>query len=206
MKGAGEWRRKLWQFLVSNQRLLWLLFLFLIGVECGCLVFRTAGAPLTAALEPLLAPKAVSGGFAGAFRQMTAACFPAMALLAVLFLSGLSACGAPVALAVPLFFGMGLGLTEAYYFAGGIRGIGYVALLVLPHTLPALIALLMSCAEAARMSVLICRHLLPHGGGCGGLWPDFKLYLARFLLCVGLVFAAGALDTLLHMAFVSHFV
>lgn len=206
MRGTGEWRRNFWRFLVRNQRLLWLLGLLLVGVEIGCLVFRAAFRPLAAALDGLLTPSVPAAGFAGMFRMMTASCFPTLLLLLLLFLAGLSACGVPLALAVPLFFGMGLGLTEAYYFAQGSWGVGYVALLVLPHTLAAAVGLLMASAESVRMSTRLCRQLLPHQSLCGGLWPDLKLYLARFLLCAGLVFAAGALDTVLRLCFISHFV
>lgn len=206
MRGVGEWRRNLWRFLVHNQRLLWLLCLFLGGVEIGCLVFQATGEPLSLALDGLLAPTVLDAGFAGLFHRMTASCCPAVLLLLCLFLAGLSVCGAPAALAVPLFYGMGLGLTEAYYYAQGGWGVGYVALLILPATLPAAIALLMACAESVRMSTLLCRQLLPRQGSCGNLWPSFRLYLARFLLCFGLLFAAGALDTVLRWCFSSYFV
>lgn len=206
MRGNGEWRRNVWRFLVRNQRLLWLLGLLLLGVEIGCLVFRAAPRPLAAALDGLLTPTKPAAGFAGMFRLMTASCSPTLLLLLLLFLAGLSACGAPLAVAVPLFFGMGLGLTEAYYFAQGGWGVGYVALLVLPHTLSAAVGLLMATAESVRLSTRLCRQMLPGQSLGGGLWPDFKLYLARFLLCAGLLFAAGALDTVLRLCFISHFV
>lgn len=206
MRGTGEWRRDLWHFLVHNQRLLLLLGLFLGGVEIGCLLFRAAYAPLSDALRALLTPTVPKAGFSGLFHLMTVSCFPTVILLLALFLAGLSACGAPVALVIPLFFGMGLGLSEAFYFAQGGWGVGYVALLVLPHTLLAVVALLMGCAESIRMSALLCRQMLPRQGGCGGLWPSFKLYLARFLLCFGLAFIAGALDTVLRLCFSAYFV
>lgn len=206
MRGIGEWQRDLWRFLVRNQRLLWLLLLFLGGVKIGCLVFNASPDALGEVLTPLLTPTAPTAGFSGMFRLMTASCVPTVALLLVLFLAGLSVCGAPPALLVPLFFGMGLGLHEAYYYAQGWHGVGYVALLVLPHTLVATVGLLMACAESVRMSTLLCRQLLPRQGSCGGLFPELRLYLVRFVLCFGLLFIAGALDTLLRIVFLSYFV
>ena len=206
MRGNGEWRRNLWRFLVRNQRLLGLLLLFLIGVQAGCLVFRAAAHPLATALDGLLSPSATATGFAGVMQQMLTATAPNLLLLLLLFFLGFSACGALPALMVPIFFGMGLGLSEAYYFAQGGWGVGFVALLVLPATMVATVALLIAAAEATRLSACIGRQLLPHQSIGGGLWPDLKLYLARFLLCAGLLFAAGALDTVLRLCFMHHFV
>ena len=206
MRAAGEWRRNVWRFLVQNQRLLWLLSLFLGGVQIGCTVFRSAWKPLGTALSGLLSPTLPSAGLAGAVQLLIASCAPTFLLLLLLFFLGFSACGAPPALMVPVFFGAGLGLSEAYYFALGARGVGYVVLLLLPPTLVSATALLMACAESMRLSSKLCRQLLPHPTIGGNLWPELKLYLARFLLCAGLLFLAGVLDTVLRICFIHHFV
>lgn len=206
MHGVGEWRQNLRRFLSQNQRLLWLLGIFLSGAALGCLVFRAACQPLAEVLKPLLTPSAPPPGLSGLLRGVSNACFSTASLLAVLFLAGLSVCGAPVALAVPLFFGMGIGVSEAYYFAQGAWGVGYAALLLLPPALPSAAALLMACAESMRMSVLLCRQVLPRQGSCGGLWPHFRLYLARFLICAAILFVAGVLDAALKACFTRYFV
>ena len=56
---------------------------------------------------------------------------------------------------------MGLGLTEAYYSAIGIKGYIACALLIVPHYLIAAIALLYGSMESIRMSLLLSRQLLP---------------------------------------------
>ena len=53
-------------------------------------------------------------------------------LLGVLYLLGLWACGVPFILLVPLFHGVGLGMTEAHYYSTGIGGVTVVAALVMP--------------------------------------------------------------------------
>ena len=206
MHGVGEWRQNLRRFLSQNQRLLWLLGLFLSGAALGCLVFHAACQPLAEALAPLLTPTPPAPGLSGLLRGVSTACFSTMALLAVMFLSGLSVCGAPVTLAVPLFYGMGLGVSEAYYFAQGAWGVGYVALLLLPPALPSAAALLMACAESVRLSFLLCRQVLPRQGSCGGLWSHFRLYLARFLICAVILFISGVLDAALKACFMRYFV
>ncbi|MBE6757288.1 MAG: stage II sporulation protein M [Ruminococcaceae bacterium] len=206
MHTSGEWRRNLIRFTVQNGRLLWLLALFLAGVQIGSTVFCTAWQPLGTALAPLLAPTPLGGGFGEAVAHLLGAAAPHFLLLLLLFFLGFSACGAPLSLLVPLFFGAGTGLTAAYHYATGLQGVFYTALLILPHALFVAAALLIACAESVRFSTRLAGQLLPHATLGGGLWQDLKLYLARFLLCGGLLFAAAVLDTVLRMMFIHHFV
>ena len=90
------------------------------------------------------------------------------ALLAALYLLGLWACGAPFILLVPLFHGLGLGLTEAYYYAKGAPGVATVAALVMPVGLLSAAVLAMAGAESLRLSTRLSRQLLPGGTGDGG--------------------------------------
>ena len=201
MRGTGEWRRDLKEFGAKNRQLIWLLGLFLAGVEIGCLVFRGASGPLGQVLAPLLALPSPVDGMGDAVRSMIGSCGPALLLLLILFLAGFSACGAPLALAVPPFFGMGVGLSEAYYYARLTDGVRYVALFYMPHALLILIALLIGCSGAVKMSVQLCRQLLPRKSIGGDLWREVKMYAARFLLAAGLIFAAGAVDAVLRLLF-----
>ncbi len=202
----GERWRNLCRFAEKNQRLLWLLLLFLIGVQIGCTVFCSNGRALSNTLQPLLSPTPLNGGFQGMTAQLFSTAAPHFLLLLLLFLLGFSACSAPLSLAVPLFFGAGVGLTAAYHYATGWRGVAYTALLVLPPTLAVTATLLIAAAESVRLSARLSRQLLPHPSIGGGLWQDLKLYLARFLLCVGLLFAAAVLDIVLRVLFLQYFV
>lgn len=206
MHANGEWRRNLLRFLTKNARLLWLLGLFFVGVYSGSAVFNTAWQPLSDALSTLLTPTPLKSGMAGAMTHLLKTTAPHFLLLLLLFLLGFSACGAPLSLIIPLFFGAGTGLTFAYHYATGFHGVLYTALLLLPHTLCVVATLLIACAESIRLSARLARQLLPHTTLGGGLWQELKLYLARFLLCCGLLFAAAALDTVLRMLFMSYFV
>lgn len=197
--------RRLGEFAAQNRRLLLFLLLFLGGTLSGSLLFVSAHTVLAGSLSPLLSLHPIEGGFTGCMQLLSSSCFLPGVLLLVLFISGLSACGVPVAIVVPFFFGMGLGLTEAYYYAIGSGGVAFVALLILPHSLLAALALLMGCAESMRLSLLFSGQLLPGSAHCGGLWQDFKLYLARFVVCIGLVFLSGVVDVGLKLLFLSRF-
>lgn len=192
-------------FIVDNRRLLLFLTLFLCGTFGGVMVFTACHDAITHELSVILSVEKIDGGFLGGISALFSSSFLTLILLAVLFLSGLSACGAPVTALVPLFFGLGLGMTEAYYYGVGSVGILFSALLIIPHQLIAAAALLMGCSESLRMTLLISGQLLP-SVHCGGLWQDFKLYCMRFLIFVGVAFAAGVVDVLLRLLCLGWFV
>ena len=197
--------RSFLDFLLVNRRLLTFLCLFLFGVFLGSMVFTSSGGALAAELAPMLDAEPFAGGFYGGISLLWSSCLAPFVLLALLFLTGLSACGAPVAVIVPVFFGMGTGMTEAYYYALGGNQMGFVALFVIPHSLMAAMALIMGCSEALRMSVLISRQMLP-AASCGGLWQDFRLYCLRFLIALAIAFGSGVLDICLRAFFLKIFV
>jgi hypothetical protein len=196
--------QSLTDFLVNNRRLLIFLLLFLCGVVGGIWVFISSHSFLSKELKTILNLETVTGGFSGGIGILFSSCLSTFILLALLFLSGLSACGAPMTAIVPFFFGMGLGLTESFYYGSGSSGILFVVLLVIPHNLLSIVALVMGCSESLRMTLLLGGQLLP-GAHLGGLWQDFKLYTVRFLICTGITFAAGIVDVCFRMAFLSMF-
>ena len=185
-------------FIVDNRRLLLFLALFLCGTLSGVMIFIACHEAITHDLSIMLGIGKIEGGFIGGISALFSSILLTLILLALLFLSGLSACGAPVTILVPLFFGLGLGLTEAYYYGVGSVGILFTALFILPHQLIAAVAMLMGCSESLRMTLLISGQLLP-SVHCGGLWQDFKLYCIRFLIFVGIAFAAGVVDVLVRL-------
>ena len=150
-------RTNLWiRFIAGNRRLLLLFWLLLIGCIGGILLYRFGQDGLSDSLTELLRVRRVTGGVQGGFVQWLSSCFQGLVLLLLLFISGLSACGAPVALAVPLFFGFGLGMTESLYYADGGSGVLLVALIVLPHSLLEAATLLIGCAESLWLSLQRC--------------------------------------------------
>ena len=191
-------------FIVDNRRLLIFLTRFLCGTLGGVMIFVACHEAVTEELQMILQIGSVGGSFLEAASSLLSSCFFTLLMLAVLFLTGLSACGAPVTILVPLFFGLGVGMTEAYYYAGGAGGILFTALFILPHSLVSAAALLMGCSESLRMTLLISGQLLP-SVHCGGLWQDFKLYCTRFLIFAGIAFAAGVVDILLRLFFLRWF-
>ena len=105
----------------------------------------------------------------------------------------------PFILLVPLFHGVGLGMTEAHHYAQGVGGVAAVATLVMPVGLLSAAVLVAACAESLRLSAALSRQLLP-GGAEGGLWGGFRLYSLRFLLFFVAALGVAVIEALLRHA------
>ena len=180
-------------FLARHRRLLLFLGLLLAGTVGGVAVYRLSGQAVGVQL-----PVASAGAV---FAEWLQSCTALWLLLGVLFLAGLAMWGFPVALAVPVFFGLGAGLAQAAFVALGGNGLAYAALAVLPGRLLAAAALLPACAESMRFSLQLGRQTLFRDARGGGLLREFRLYCLRFILFVGMAAAAGAADVLLRICF-----
>lgn len=198
-------RRAVADFLTENRRLFPLAGLFLAGVLIGVAVYVLVGSRITDDWGSLVRVTGLTGGLRAGLSALWSSCFGTVLLLLLLFLLGLWPCGAPFALAVPLFFGMGLGLTEAYYYSMGSIGVTAVAAVVMPVGLLGGALMVMAGVESLRLSVCLSRQLLPADPQSPhpreGLWPMFRLYCLRFLLFLTAAVAVGLVQVLLRTVF-----
>ncbi len=197
MKRTNSIRR----FAAGNRRLLLMLVLTILGCVSGVSVYASWREQVPSFLSELLVVSPVQAEVGAVMGQFFASCFQALCLLLLLFLSGLSACGAPVSLLVPVFWGLGLGLLQAHYYAQGIVGMLFATLLIVPHSLLKAVVLAHGAVQSLQLSLQLAGQLLPRGAHCGGLWQLFRLYCVRFLLYLPLLLAAAALDVGLRLCF-----
>lgn len=176
-------------FLADNQLLLLFLTLLLIGVLCGSYLYQDTDVSPT--LQPV---KATVGDI---LQSLGESMLLPGAILLILFLAGLTAYGVPITMIAPFFFGLGIGLMQGHYYAMGIVGVGLSCLFILPRSMIAAIGVLMACAESLRMSIRFSKQLMP-GGTMGSMWAPFRLYCIRFLLFLGMILAASAVDVALR--------
>ncbi len=186
-------------FFARQYRLLLLVGVLLAGCGCGVILFHSLQGDTLTWVTRVLPLQPITGGFGGAMVQVFSSCFQVLCLVAVLFLGGLSAWGAPLALGALLFWGIGLGMTLGYYYASGGVGVLFCAVMVLPPALPEAIALLIAASQTLHLSVEIAGQLLPRSAHCGGLWQEFRRYGLRFLSLLPLLFAAGVLHVGLRL-------
>ncbi len=192
-------RKEAVAFIHENRRLFPFAGLFLLGVLCGVLVYVAAARPAEEWTGLLQVSTAIDSWQSG-LSALWGSVLSVVVLLGALFLLGMWSCGAPFILLVPLFYGLGLGLTEAYYYSLGGRGFPAVALVVMPHGLLCAAVLVTAAVESMRLSTKLSRQLLPTASG-GGLWSAFRLYCLRFLLFLLATLFVGLLDILFRMLF-----
>ena len=192
-------RRELKHFVTDNRRLFPFVGLFVAGVAAGVAVYTAARDQIPARLVTL---SPVPAGIGGWLTALGGGCFSVLCLLAALFLFGLWGCGAPFILAVPLFHGLGVGMTEAHYYSLGWGGVATVAAAVMPVGLLTAVVLAAAGAQSLRMSVGLTRRLL--GGESTADTKDFRLYCLRFLIFVAAAVAVGILDVLIRGLLLPH--
>lgn len=188
--------RAMRRFFQSNTRLLLLLACMLAGVVLGCVLFVAYGRNEHTFLSGILGLSPLEKNMMSALTLLYSACFQSFFLLLILFVSGLSACGLPFMLAVPLFFGLGIGMSEAYYYSTGWHGILLTVVLIIPPLLLKGAAVLMAASEGMRMTVLIGKRLL---GADVEIDGAFRLYMLRFVVFALVALAGGIVEVLLRM-------
>lgn len=187
------------RFIRSHNRLVLLLSLLLAGVVIGCLLFTVYGKSESAFLGTVLTVEPLQAGVKAALSALYNACFQSLLLLLILFFCGLSACGLPIILLVPLFFGLGIGMSEAYYYSTGWKGVLLTVVLLLPPVLFKATALLMAAAESMRMTLLFGGKLLGSSAATEDMRNDFRLYILRFAIFALIALIGGIADVLLKM-------
>lgn len=194
-------RREISHFIEDNRRLFPFVGLFLLGVLGGILLYITAADRLSVGLDSLLQVRGITAGWQEGLQALANTCFSGFLLLSVLFLLGVWPCGVPFVLLVPLFYGLSVGLTEAYYYAQGGSGVMAVVAVVLPTAICNAALLIAAGVESMRLSVRIARRLLPSDRTADDLSQPFRLYCLRFLLFAVGVAAVGILHVLLRTVF-----
>lgn len=126
-------------------------------------------------------------------------------LLSCLFLLGLCAVGQPIALFLPMFHGLGLGVSMAYlYSSQGLKGILFSIALILPSAIPSTISLVLGARESVRFSNSVFRSLFPEKYETPKK-SGMKLYLLRFGALAIFDIASAMIDSVCTFLFAGFF-
>ncbi len=118
------------------------------------------------------------------------------------YLLGYSAIGQPAAFLVPFFKGLGLGaFLGSLYRSYGFTGFLYSALLVVPYTLAALLAILVACRESVRLSNLFFSCILGNRGRERVSGSALRLYHIKFLVLLAIVVVSAVVYTVCVLLF-----
>lgn len=169
--------------------------LILAGVIWGGIIADQAGIEKESSfgmlLQQMLSKEAASRGFAS---LMLSSFFSSSLLICISFVLGLCAVGSPGHIAITLFKGAGIGLSMGYvYLEYGMKGFFICALFILPWALITSFAIMLTCREGIRYSVMIAAAILPSGSS-EKLWGEFNQYCLRHLICFLLVLIAAVIE------------
>lgn len=200
----GYYSRYIAHYTQKNYGLLALGVLFLTGVLLGTLLLRTVN---DETLELLLR---IVGGFVSNRREQSllqnflSGAASSLAFLSVLLVCGFCAVSQPLVVLLPLFRGLGVGISMAsLYAAYGTGAIGFVTLLMLPGTLLSTIAILLCCRESLRLSASFFGALRRQANR----EPySLRLYLARYFACALICLLAAFVEAVLYFGFANFFV
>ena len=191
MRRTSRFFKQLRHFIVTNSRLFLFLALLLSGVAIGCRIEPRVPKSGIALLQSLSYSKTTFSGIGDAISVFWRGSLVSLAAIGLLMLCGMSLCGIPVVLCIPLLFGVWTGLFESFLLSqSGTKAL----LLALPGTLLTVWAVLIACAEAFRLTLRLVAQVMP-GSPKTGVWRDFRLFFLRFLLCFLLALLASAIQT-----------
>lgn len=190
--------RKITQFKV-------LLFVFVIGIIYGSLLLVFNKVPNTGQLFTITqqfinkrAEQSIVYTFIGSLNS-------SLVLILLLFLLGFFALGQPFSIFIPLFHGLGLGLSITYlYQTIGVKGLLYTLILILPAQIICTLALILAARESLRFSNKIFRLLIPSRYD-EVITDDLKLYILRFLVIILIIISSSIVDTLCTFFFAKFF-
>ncbi len=190
---------------MGNWKMILMAFLLVVGVVIGTMVSRNPSSEQLSQLNGLL------GGFVsgrstqsvwGTFLYSLLSTVP---LVLLTFLLGLCAAGAFLIPIIPLFRGLGLGLSLGYlYQTQGLQGIAFSVLIIILPAILSCMAMLLACCESLTYSVMLCGQMLPNSKNVR-MWPEFKRYMIRFLAFLALLCIAALVDAIFSAAFTQFF-
>lgn len=177
-----------------NLLLIVLATLFISGLVIGALCVRTAGNDILDKMLRMFQNYAQVRSQQSLFQNFGSSFIAGIFCILSLYLLGLTAWGAPVILCIPVFDGMGIGMTSgALYTDYGWAGFGYSALIIVPGALISAIAIIFSARESLRCSALLfSEHCLSHPV----TREPFKDYSIKFLILTLLIVLSSAVDML----------
>lgn len=176
----------------SNILLTVLTTLFITGLVIGALCVRTAENDVLDKVIRMFRNYIEVRAQQQMFQNFASSFIVGNICIVLLYLLGLAAWGAPVILCIPMFEGLGVGMTCGTLYADyGWAGFGYSALIIVPGALISAIGVIYAARESLRCSArLFSEHCLSRAVER----EPFKDYSIKFLILAMLILLAAAVD------------
>lgn len=184
----------------TDGRLTLLTALYFAGVFLGVILYGTLDGERLGALNDITGSfvygrlnhtfwETLVNSFSGAFLVLTAC-----------FWLGFSAAAQPIELLVPVFRGLGAGVSLAgMYGSFGLAGVGMSAVLIIPGAVLSAFALIIAAREALEMSGKMFSSVF--GRTASGEAIDFRLYVTKFVILFIILTVSSLADSLATFIF-----
>lgn len=183
-----------------------LLFLFILGMFYGTLLIKSDNDSVWSQLEIITNEyRAIQ------IRQSLITTFinsflSSLIFLIIPYLFGYSSIGQIGTFFISFFYGLGLGCALGYlYMNYGVKGILYSAVIVIPHSVITLFALLIGCRESIKLSNLIFLSFFSGNDRAVNL-TTIKLYNVKFFILCLMIVIASVINVLTVMLFSKLFI
>lgn len=199
-------QNKLLTYCIQNRCVLLFALLMLLGIVIGALIVRSAPQNLLENMGFLTSSfmdKRGDQNLALTFLHSLGASF---SILVLLFVCGFCAVSMPVIAGVPIFRGLGLGISIGYmYLYKGLEGLLFSVVMIIPAAFISTVALLFAARESLKLSTAFLSFMVKQPGKYN-MSGTLRLYCVKFLGFLLALAAAAAVDTLFTHLFSSLFV
>ncbi len=184
----------------NEAAVLLLMILFLAGVFIGTMLFGRLNGEQLESLGRVTG-SLIDNRLGQTFLQTLMNSFSgAFVLLLGCFILGYSAVSQPVEIIIPVFRGLGMGVSLAgMYSRYGIRGFGMSMVLIIPGGIISAFVLMFAVREALRMSGSICMIIFSDRNIQRTL--DHKLYFTKFVILTAILVISSLIDSLFTFLF-----
>lgn len=191
---------------IRENKLISLLTLFLIcGMVLGAASARFANDNMIENMDFLFASNFKVRASQSLFNTFAASLTSSFIFVICTFLMGLSVWGVVPIPIIPLFRGVGLGLTAGFLYSNyGFKGFAYHLIVLLPGILISAAAIILEAKEAIFFSLKLASTISPKSSP-EKMWTKFRMYLLHtgYVFIISVV--ASIIDTLFTVLFAGWF-
>lgn len=191
-------------FLKENGSLIFLTFVFVLGVLSGALLFKSQAAVCEYSENRFVEFLTLrqEGTFLAILFSST---LNYLLYFGTVFISGTSVVGNVISPFVLLWFGFNFGTMATHlYSAFALKGIAFSAIILIPSCAIFALILVFSSRQAMRFSLLLTKLFAPQGVNAS-VFENFKGYCLKFVYYLALTFFSGLVDALLSTFFIKFF-
>lgn len=186
----------------GNYLIYGLFLMFIIGMIYGALLSKTQSAEFLESLNLITREYASAHEKQTLLKTLSSSFLSCSIFVVTPYLLGYSAIGQVASFFVPMFKGLGIGLTMGHlYLSYGLKGVSYSALIIVPQTVVGLFAILIGCREAIRLSSMFLGVCSSSKQGKPFSSETIRLYNIKFSVLLAIALFSAVVDVITVLLF-----